>query len=276
MTHSYADKIPIYLNDQIIGAAKIYLEAADRCLQPGPHATKVTLDTCLNPAQNCAVVACELMLKSMNAREVSTPVSNSLSALSGPATLHPETEQIYQIAVANIPEEERQKRDASYKLEIETLRCKIRNRTRFLGRLEERKRHAHQSGRHALGNEISALKGRKKAQMKDWEKTLRDRERFDEHREHSGLVDYIPSNHRDTLKRWLGAHDIKALNDLGRPLQAARYPYQKELEDHLDPLVWYGRAKRLAVMCEKIQPGLNMFTFNEGQRPTLTASDPLV
>lgn len=72
-------------DDQVWDAADNYLDAMERCLVPGANADALIVDSCVYAAQNCAVVACELMLKSLMARQVYARAFNRSAINSTPS-----------------------------------------------------------------------------------------------------------------------------------------------------------------------------------------------
>ena len=57
-----------YFSHQVFHIAENYLEAAERCLEGRPEEGSDEFNALLWPSEHCAIIACELFLKSLIAQ----------------------------------------------------------------------------------------------------------------------------------------------------------------------------------------------------------------
>ena len=68
--------VPAHFSDQVFESAKNFLEAAERCGEPRPT-DDGAVNALLRPSEHCAVLACELFMKSVFVDPVYEPINGS-------------------------------------------------------------------------------------------------------------------------------------------------------------------------------------------------------
>ncbi len=237
-------------DDQVWDAAKNYLDAMERCLAPGPNSDAIIVDSCVYAAQNCAVVACELMLKSLMASSVYTRESSK----DQPSTLQPQARVLYRVSAAVVDRDSDQSNQNALYSQRAVLLNQIKEAQDASADAGDKMGSAHNVGTHDEGRRHREVQKQHEACAKSKMEEWRILEDFVAYAKHDGLVERQSDEVKGALKSEFSLDELEDLNKLNLPLQASRYPWDADLTQHMDLHKWICIARRLSTLITREQP----------------------